>query len=415
VSIALVFSDQTQGDTGQSVVVNATGANLLILNMGYYPGADAGPPGVPTDSESNTWVLLTRQSSAFDKAQCIAYCLNPTVSATLEIFVNQKCAAQVYGFSGVDDIQASVGALSASPGPLTADTDGALYFSGATNTFDEPSIDSSFTGKLWDINQAGAPFANGGAAAYLIQGTAAEVDPTWTITGGGFSTMVVFLAAGAGPSGFTLLSNTEVVGEDGGTSGAIDTTGAKLLVVHVSSYSGAGSVAVSDSKGNTWVPRTPQDEGETMSQIFDCVSPTTDAAHTFTITGTGSFAAAQVEAWGNDSDVEFGGESGADGLTPGSVTPDADGALVVTGVSGSASASTYAASGFTVSDSADYNVSTNEGGAMAYLVQTSAAAANPTWTANSPTHACSTIAWYKATAAPPPAADHNNLLLLGCG
>jgi hypothetical protein len=37
-----------------------------------------------------------------------------------------------------------------------------------------------------------------------------------------------------------------------GTTGALDTTGANLIVIAVSDYSGVGASTVSDSKGNSW-------------------------------------------------------------------------------------------------------------------------------------------------------------------
>src|SRR5204863_2222713 len=82
---------------------------------------------------------------------------------------------------------------------------------------------------------------------------------------------------------------------------------------------------------------------------------------------------------------------------PGSVTPSQDNEVLVTGYGGDTNATTATIdSGFTVSDTFAYVGGSNMGGSAAYLIETTAGAKNPTWSAgvNGP----AIIATFKAVA-----------------
>lgn len=168
----------------------------------------------------------------------------------------------------------------------------------------------------------------------------------------------------------------------GGTSSAIDTTGADLLVFLVSCH--IGTPTVSDSKGNTWNALTRSGTGNTAAQIFYAKNPTVGTGHTFTISGTEIYPSVYVQAFsGADLTDPFDQESGAVAnsvatIQPGAITPSANDALLVTLVSHER-ASASINSGFT--ESGDIGIGGNIiAGAAAYLIQTSAASVNPTWT-----------------------------------
>ncbi|MEY4942836.1 MAG: hypothetical protein RL254_1017 [Planctomycetota bacterium] len=193
------------------------------------------------------------------------------------------------------------------------------------------------------------------------------------------------------------------------TTASINTSGAKLLVVTVGGYAPSGPFTLSDNKSNTWTGITSQTLGDNYQRIYYCINPTVGSGHTFTLSATGGiYGGPCVQAWGCDGDVAYGGESGstADATTiqPGSVTPSQNGSLIFTGMVMGNGGSTIVLpsinSGFTLSPS--YKVRTGGwyGLFSAYLVETTAAAVNPTWTFTmeyGTPRLTSTIAWFTET------------------
>lgn len=185
------------------------------------------------------------------------------------------------------------------------------------------------------------------------------------------------------------------------TSG-IDTTGADLLVVHAAALS-AVSIAITDSKGNTWTALTDQDEGFSgHSRFFYSKNPTVGTAHTFT--NTSSYASLCVAAFsGADTTAPFDVENGFQGtlttVQPGSVTPGVDNELVVTGLA------MYTPQTFTINSSMtiieqQIGTAISIGSSLAYIVQGTLAAINPTWSWDgSNLHLSTEIATFKAAAA----------------
>src|SRR5690348_14603855 len=130
-----------------------------------------------------------------------------------------------------------------------------------------------------------------------------------------------------------LISSTKKAGP--GTSPAIDTTGAKSI--HAVVCGGVPVGGLSDSKGNSYIERTPQGSigNDSETSLWDCLTPIVGTGHTFTIGGAAT--AVIVEAH-DAGDLEFGDESGVTEeitpVKPGALTPSADGALVITGCGG---------------------------------------------------------------------------------
>ncbi len=98
---------------------------------------------------------------------------------------------------------------------------------------------------------------------------------------------------------FALVANA---GSGSGTTSAVDTTGADLLVAAVAYFDGAGTVT--DSKGNTWTGLTPATPGSGRAcRLLYCVPTSVGGGHTFsTPSGFGGLC---VSAW-----------SGVDTATP---------------------------------------------------------------------------------------------------
>ena len=191
----------------------------------------------------------------------------------------------------------------------------------------------------------------------------------------------------------------------GTTSAGVDTTGADLLVMVVCYFSGAAAPTVSDSKGNTWTALTAvQSTGggaNNKTQIYYAKNPTVGSGHTFTASGASSFASLTAAAYsGCDTAAPFDQQNGtADSTQPGSVTPTQDNELVVTGLGGDVATYTSVNGGFTLRNSVGVSAGNYFGTGLADLVQTTAAAANPTWTVNSVTNSGNVIATFKAAAA----------------
>lgn len=185
----------------------------------------------------------------------------------------------------------------------------------------------------------------------------------------------------------TLISST--AGNTGGpntvTTTGIDTTGANLLVVGLA-LDDAASATVSDSKGNTWTQLISYTQGNVRVRLYYSIPASVGTAHAFTVTGSSIFASIYVQAFSGVSAVgAVDKQSGSNGfvaaLQPGSITPGQNNELIVTllGIN-AAGAPMSIDSGFTETNELDFVGSASYGGAMAYLVQTTAAAVNPTWT-----------------------------------
>jgi len=159
---------------------------------------------------------------------------------------------------------------------------------------------------------------------------------------------------------------------------------------------------VSDSKGNTGVALTNvAGASDPQIKLFYVKNPIVGSGHTFTFTGVDNYSPFAVLAFsGTDTTSNVDQENGAGGsspLAPGSITPTADNEVIVAAIGGHQS-SVSIDSGFTLTingaNAANYGV------ALAYKVQTTAAAVNPTFTASGTgTGMAATIASFKAAAA----------------
>ena len=154
-----------------------------------------------------------------------------------------------------------------------------------------------------------------------------------------------------------------------GTTSSINTTGSNLIVIFTAEYS-APVQAPTDSNSNTWTPLTEYNGVERIRGYY-VLSPTVGSGHTFTNNNATNSLFAVAAYSGVAS---FDQESGSGTNVPGSITPSADNALLLTGLACGLGATHTIDSGFTVFED------TASVGALGELIQTSAAAANPTWT-----------------------------------
>lgn len=191
---------------------------------------------------------------------------------------------------------------------------------------------------------------------------------------------------------------------NGFTGGALNTVGADLLICQVSEANSNGTLT--DSQSNTWVPLTLYGSART-ARLFYVVGPTTNAAHTISISGTGNAPALVFSAWsGADLAAAFDKENGNNNpfgttVQTGAVTPAATGSLVVTGFCMDIATAATIDGGFTIAQVGPTGGFGSEQAAFAYLIQTSIVLANPTWTRPSGSANLSAgIAVFKGASAP---------------
>ena len=164
-------------------------------------------------------------------------------------------------------------------------------------------------------------------------------------------------------------------GEDP-TTGAIDTTGANFLVMMCSAINGR-DLTPSDSKGNTWVSAKTLTANNMRVEIFIAENAIVGSGHTFHANSPygDSYASIAAAAFSNVKTASSTDQTNSNGsATAGSITPTEDNELVIAAISASGG-STGIGGGFTVAQF----VSGPVRGGLAYLIQSTAAAANPTW------------------------------------
>jgi len=180
---------------------------------------------------------------------------------------------------------------------------------------------------------------------------------------------------------FALLASAKINGATGGTTAGINTTGAKLIVIHAG-Y--AATITISDSKGNTWTPATAAGLSPN-AQFFYCNNPTVGTGHTFTIAGAGTVSSIVVSAWSVTGTASLDSQGSA-GNPPGvansqfstvSFTPTTNNCLLIGGCafsSGGFVSGFTPGSGWTSIDAQDYVSGTSYGSSQVYKIQTTATA-----------------------------------------
>jgi hypothetical protein len=169
--------------TGTTAAMDTTGATLLVA------ANDAGSAGAPTDSASNTWTAIDNiTGGSFGGNVALYYVNNPTTSAT-HTFTSAGGLSAVFvvaasGTNTSGPLETSTKSTANQPGSITPATDGSLLVVVLQPGGDAiTGINSSFV--LQDTIAGTGGVTYGGGLATLIQGTAAAVNPTWTVNAGG--------------------------------------------------------------------------------------------------------------------------------------------------------------------------------------------------------------------------------------
>jgi hypothetical protein len=125
------------------------------------------------------------------------------------------------------------------------------------------------------------------------------------------------------------------LGVNGGTtSTSIDTTGADLLIMAVSTWSASSPETISDSQTNSWTLLHNDLQGTPELHWYYCISPSTSASHTFTCTGVNTYPAIAVAAYTGTGVISYDQKATNKGgsvlsIAPGALTAGQDDCLHV--------------------------------------------------------------------------------------
>jgi hypothetical protein len=197
---------------------------------------------------------------------------------------------------------------------------------------------------------------------------------------------------------YAVITNAAAAGSgSAATTGAIDTTGANLIVIAGTSYD--VPITAADSKGNTWSVLTEYDS-DVRVRLFYCLDPIVGSGHTFTINSASGFPSVAVIALSGAAAASvFDQINGSATAQAGSVTPSEDNEILIAAVSFTTSNTVSIDGSFTITNQSDYAGGGAIGIGLAYKIQTSAGAENPTWTPSGTFgDRASTIASFKAAA-----------------
>lgn len=196
-------------------------------------------------------------------------------------------------------------------------------------------------------------------------------------------------------------------GKNSATTTGINTTGADLVVV-ISSWEtdagGPATLVITDNKSNGNATSVGPTTGTFRTNISYWHNPTVGSGHTFSFSATSAFACIAVLCFSGSAATPLDQSNGATvsnaaTIQAGSITPTQDNELVIVSWCGAGTTNTLTIDGsFTKTDFLTWVTGANDGGGAAYLIQTTATAANPTWTADTSTGQAAKIASFKAAA-----------------
>jgi len=188
--VANTFAQSVDGgNTAVTSAINTTGATLLVVGVSMLPATTT----TVTDSKSNTWVLTNNASNGVKTAQFYATSVSVGTGHTFTatnttpgfpaIFVAAFATTNTSAPLDQHTANSPNGTTTVQPGSITPGSNNELVvtsvcFNGTSgNTL---SIDSGFT--ITNQAQGIGGQSYGGGLAYIVQGGALAVNPTWTLS-----------------------------------------------------------------------------------------------------------------------------------------------------------------------------------------------------------------------------------------
>lgn len=204
-----------------------------------------------------------------------------------------------------------------------------------------------------------------------------------------------FVTSGGGGGAITVIDHNIMSPNAGGPATAavtLNCTGANFAVIAISIWNGGSENAPTDSSLNPWTLlgtwlSIDASNGDLLG-VYYSVNPTVTSSQTFQTTDyIPTLAAACFSNVATstplDKTAQAKLDTGSDtAIQPGSITPTANGELIISAFSfAHASSSTTVNSSLTRLNTLNALYATTPGLSLAYYVQPTAAAINPTWTA----------------------------------
>lgn len=184
---------------GTTAAIDTTAADFLVIVVTKYSGAGS---VTPTDSASNTWTqgptVNGGESEAtlwFEQAPAVSASHTFSISGsgiygTLNVAAFSGSAASPLDQTNQSGASSSVGSLQA--GSITPTQAGELIIAGwsaGNGDTANPAIDSGFT--ITDNSPYTISVSEGGALAYLAQGAAAAINPSWSWTSNSVGSAII--------------------------------------------------------------------------------------------------------------------------------------------------------------------------------------------------------------------------------
>lgn len=386
----------------------------MIAHVEAHPGSGGGTSSSVDTSGANTIVIAVAAGSSVTVSDSKGNAYNPSPQVSTGSIRQQffRCDAPVVGsghtftvtgtavypcfhvlaFSGAKSfpaIQFSSGASSGtsqSTGSITPPADNYLLITATAvgGSSSGEAADSPFSSNSYFQNFSGG-VNYGGGIAYEIQTTATARNPTWSGSSVARAVAILSIEVSSAYSGWTPIARVQAgLGSTGGTTSAIDTTGADFILIAVAKYQST-AVTISDSKSNGSPTALTEYGSNDRVRLYYYAAPSVGSGHTFTINGP--YPGVQIIAFSGSHASPYDQTNGAystnsSSQAAGSLTPSEDNCLVVTAVGlGGGSVTEQVDSPFSAHQYfIDVIAGTNQGCGIAYEVQTTATARNPTWT-----------------------------------
>jgi hypothetical protein len=208
--IAHTIKASTDGAAATTTAVDTTGANLIVLALGWATG---GTQPVISDSAGNTWVAGDSFPVSY-LADNLYYCINPTTSATHTFTASGTASAPHLGVVAVSGAATSAPASFGSTHNANGTSlqapcvEGGLIVCGFGTIGSAHAIDSGFSSDKVNFSSA---INIGGGIGWLIQGTPATPQApivSWTTSSRAATTLMGFAPA---PAAFTRIQSTPVL------------------------------------------------------------------------------------------------------------------------------------------------------------------------------------------------------------
>lgn len=208
------------------------------------------------------------------------------------------------------------------------------------------------------------------------------------------------MAPTSAASSWSLINSTSVSSVSGGTSPAVSTVGANLIVVGVSNYQ-TPLPTFSDNQGNTYtqIGATISSAAIVYTRLFFAISPIVNASHTWTTAGATTYSTLGALAFrgslGSGSYDQTTNNSlsvTATSLATGSITPTQNNEMIVAVLGVNNGGTSFAVSIGALPINVPTSPGVYEGLMMMYYNQATAAAINPNFTWTTAEYAAAIIA-----------------------